>query len=72
MISGSEQVLVDAVGFKLSHQQVESEIVKLVLFVVTPRAVLTVCVESRLPFASVRKMVAPSVVIAVRHLSLSL
>lgn len=65
MILGSEQVLVEPVGFKLSHQQVESEILKLLLFVVTARTVLTVSEAFKLPSASVRKTVAPSVLIVI-------
>lgn len=72
MILGSEQVLVEPVGFKLSHQQVESEMLKLLLFVVTPRTVLTVCVASRLPLTSVRKVVASSVLMAMRQVSVAL
>ena len=62
---GSEQVLVDPVGLKLSHQQVESEILKLLLFVVTPRTILLVPEALKLPSASVRKTVAPSVLIEI-------
>jgi hypothetical protein len=69
---GSEQILLKPEGFKLSHQQVESEIVKLLLFVVTPRTVLTVPEAFKLPSASVRKTVAPSVLIEIRQVSVSL
>jgi hypothetical protein len=65
VILGSEQVLVEPEGFKLSHQQVESEILKLLLFVVTARTELTVPKAFKLPSASVRKTVAPSVLIVI-------
>ena len=65
VILGSEQVLVDPVGLKLSHQQVASETVKLLLFVVTPSTVLTVPEAFKLPSARVRKIVAPSVLIEI-------
>ena len=73
MILGSEQVLGDPVGLKLSHQQVESEMMKLLLLVVTARTELTVSESLKLTSASVRKkLFAPSVLIEIRHLSLSL
>ena len=62
---GSEQILVDPVGLKLSHQQVDSEILKLLLFVVTPRTVLLVPEAFKLTSSSVRKTVAPSVLIEI-------
>ena len=69
---GSEQVLVEPVGFKLSHQQVESEILKLLLLVVTARISFLVPESLKLTFASVLKMVAPSVLIEIRQVSVSL
>jgi len=73
VILGSEQVLGDPVGLKLSHQQVESEMMKLLLLVVTARTELTVSESLKLTSASVRKkLFAPSVLIEIRHLSLSL